>query len=92
MDFWREIFMALSHNKLRTFLTGFAISWGIFILIVLLAAGNGIMNGVTKEFSDQSQNVYALYGGETSIPFKGHGINRDIRFTDKDIRFLETEA
>ena len=92
MDFWREIFMALSRNKLRTFLTGFAISWGIFILIVLLAAGNGIMNGVTKEFSDQSQNVYALYGGETSIPFKGHGINRDIRFTDKDIRFLETEA
>ena len=44
MDFWREIFMALSRNKLRTFLTGFAISWGIFILSVLLAAGNGIMD------------------------------------------------
>ena len=92
MDFWREIFMALSRNKLRTFLTGFAISWGIFILIVLLAAGNGIMNGVTAEFSDQSKNVYSLYSGETSIPFKGHGTNRFIRFNDKDIRFLETEA
>ena len=92
MDFWREIFMALGRNKLRTFLTGFAISWGIFILIVLLAAGNGLMNGVSEEFSDQSTNVYMIYGGETSIPFKGHGTNRSIMFTDKDIRFLETEV
>ena len=92
MDFWREIFMALSRNKLRTFLTGFAISWGIFILIVLLAAGNGIMNGISDEFSDQRTNVYMIYSGETSIPFKGHGINRSIMFNDKDIRFFETEV
>ena len=92
MDFWREIFMALSRNKLRTFLTGFAISWGIFILIVLLAAGNGIMNGVSEQFSDQSTNVYMIYSGETSMPFKGHGINRSIMFNDRDIRFLETEV
>ena len=92
MDFWREIFMALSRNKLRTFLTGFAISWGIFILIVLLAAGNGIMNGISDEFSDQRTNVYMIYSGETSKPFKGHGTNRSIMFNDKDIRFLETEV
>ena len=92
MDFWREIFMALGRNKLRTFLTGFAISWGIFILIVLLAAGNGIVNAVSEEFSDQSKNVYSLFSGDTSIPFKGHGTKRFIRFNDKDIRFLETEA
>ena len=92
MDFWREIFMALSRNKLRTFLTGFAISWGIFILIVLLAAGNGIINAIGEEFSDQSRNVYTIYWGETSKPFKGHGTNRAIYFNDKDIRFLETEA
>lgn len=92
MDFWREIFMALSRNKLRTFLTGFAISWGIFILIVLLAAGNGIMNGISDQFSDQSTNVYMIYSGETSKPYKGHGTNRSIMFNDKDIRFLENEV
>ena len=92
MDFWQEIFMALSRNKLRTFLTGFAISWGIFILIVLLAAGNGIMNGVSEQFSDKSTNVYMIFSGETSKPFKGHGTNRSIMFTDKDIRLLETEV
>ena len=84
--------MALSRNKLRTFLTGFAISWGIFILIVLLAAGNGIINGISDEFSDQRTNVYMIYSGETSIPFKGHGINRSIMFNDKDILFLENEV
>ena len=92
MDFWQEIFMALGRNKLRTFLTGFAISWGIFILIVLLAAGNGIMNGVSEQFSDKSTNVYMIYSGETSKPFKGHGTNRSIMFSDKDIRLLETEV
>ena len=92
MDFWQEIFMALSRNKLRTFLTGFAISWGIFILIVLLAAGNGLVNAVSSDFSDQSTNVYMIYSGETSKPFKGHGVNRSIMFNDKDIRFLETEV
>ena len=61
MDFWQEIFMALSRNKLRTFLTGFAISWGIFILIVLLAAGNGLMDAVGEQFSSRSTNTYSLY-------------------------------
>lgn len=92
MDFWREIFMALKRNKLRTILTGFAISWGIFILIVLLAIGNGIINAVNEEFIDQRTNVYMIYSGETSKPFKGHGTNRSIMFNDKDIRFLETEV
>ena len=89
MDFWQEIFMALRRNKLRTFLTGFAISWGIFILIVLLAAGNGLMDAVGERFSSRSTNSYTLYGGFTSKPYKGHNENRWIHFTDKDIRLLE---
>ena len=89
MDFWQEIFMALSRNKLRTFLTGFAISWGIFILIVLLAAGNGLMDAVGAQFSSRSTNSYTLYGGLTSKPYKGHNSNRWIPLTDKDIWLLE---
>ena len=81
--------MALRRNKLRTFLTGLAISWGIFILIVLLAAGNGLMNAVGDEFSSRSTNTYTLYGGFTSKPYKGHNENRWIHFTDKDVRLLE---
>ena len=91
MDFWQEIFMALGRNKLRTILTGLAISWGIFILIVLLAAGNGLMDAVGDEFSSRSTNTYTIYGGYTSKPYKGHNENRWIHFTDKDIRLLEND-
>lgn len=89
MDFWQEIFMALRRNKLRTILTGFAISWGIFILIVLLAAGNGLINSVGESFSKRSKNTYTIYAGFTSKPYKGHNSNRWIPFTDKDVRLLE---
>ena len=81
--------MALRRNKLRTFLTGLAISWGIFILIVLLAAGNGLMNAVGEQFRSRSTNTYTIYGGFTSKPYKGHNENRWIYFTDRDVRMLE---
>ena len=89
MDFWREILISLRRNKLRTILTGFSISWGIFILIVLLAAGNGLINGVSYNFESRLQNVYTLYSLETSLPYKGHKASRYIYFNDKDIHTLE---
>jgi putative ABC transport system permease protein len=49
-ELFNEIFTSLKRNKLRTFLTGFSIAWGIFMLILLLAAGNGLKNGVTFQF------------------------------------------
>ena len=50
----REILSTMRKNRLRTFLTGFSVAWGIFILIILLAAGNGLRNGVMYNFSKYS--------------------------------------
>ena len=89
-DFWSEIFMALKRNKLRTILTGFAISWGIFMLIILLSAGNGLKNGVTSNFADRIQNTYHIWASFTELPYKGHKANRYIMLNNKDIQLLET--
>ena len=70
-DNLREIFGTMKRNKLRTFLTGFAVSWGIFILIILLGAGNGLRNGVMKNFENWSQNRIVIYAGSTDKPYAG---------------------
>ena len=89
-DFWSEIFMALRRNKLRTVLTGFAISWGIFMLIILLSAGNGLKNGVTRNFADRIKNTYTIWSSSTELPYKGHKAVRYIMMTNKDIQLLES--
>lgn len=89
-DFWSEIFMALRRNKLRTVLTGFAISWGIFMLIILLSAGNGLKNGVTGNFADRIKNTYTIWSSSTELPYKGHKAGRYIMMTNKDIQLLES--
>lgn len=87
-DNLREIFGTMKRNKLRTFLTGFAVSWGIFILIILLGAGNGLRNGVMKNFENWSQNRIVIYAGSTDKPYAGFQRGRRIRFTYKDFEDL----
>lgn len=89
-DFWSEIFMALSRNKLRTILTGFAISWGIFMMIILLSAGNGLKNGVTGNFADRIKNTYTIWASYTELPYKGYKSGRFIMLNNKDIQLLES--
>ena len=56
-DNFREIWSTIKKNKLRTFLTGFSVSWGIFMLIVLLGAGNALRNGIMYNFRNMSTNL-----------------------------------
>jgi putative ABC transport system permease protein len=85
MDILEEIWSGLKRNKLRTILTGLSVSWGIFILIILLGAGNGLKNGVTSNFSDRSTNTVQLWPGRTSLPFKGYQSGRSLSFTEKEL-------
>ena len=88
-DSLREILSTISKNKLRTALTGFAVAWGIFMLIILLASGNGLKNGVTSNFSSRAQNSVTLWPGWTSMPYKGMPTNRNIKFDHKDYDLIK---
>ena len=79
-----EVAITLKRNKLRTFLTGFSIAWGIFMLIILLAAGNGLKNGVTGNFKSNTKNKVTVWAGVTSKPYKGKPKWRLIQFDRSD--------
>lgn len=90
-DSLREIFSTISKNKLRTFLTSFAVAWGIFMLIILLAAGNGLKNGVTSNFARRAQNSVTLWPGWTSMPYNGLPSDRQIKFDHKDYDLIRNK-
>src|SRR5690554_3649046 len=89
MDILQEIWSGLKRNKLRTVLTGLSVSWGIFILIILLGASNGLKNGVTSNFKGRATNTVQLWTGTTSKPFKGYQSGRSLSFTDKELKQVD---
>jgi len=91
LDNWAEIFSTIKKNKLRTFLTGFSISWGIFMFCILLAAGNGLRNGITSNFGSRSVNSVQYWGRATSIPFNGFPDRRPIQLDEKDLELIRTQ-
>lgn len=86
-----EILNTIRQNKMRTFLTGFAVAWGIFMLIVLLGSGNGLKNGFTSNFGDRLMNVVNIWGGRTNIPYAGFQSGRRIYIADRDVKFTADE-
>ncbi len=88
-DLWAEIFHSIKKNKLRTFLTGFSVAWGIFILVLLLASVNGMQNGFTSQFNDDATNSIFISPATTTVPYAGFEPGRRIKFTNKDLDYLQ---
>ncbi len=88
-DNWKEIFETIQKNKLRTFLSGFTVSLGILIFVVLFGMGNGLINTFNEFFGDDATNVLYVFPGRTTIPYKGYKSNRVIEFDNSDLRDIE---
>lgn len=88
-DNWAEILEALTANIFRTILTAFGVFWGIFILVILLAAGNGLENGVKQGFTGMATNTMFMWTQATSKPYKGLPKTRQFNFQNRDVQALK---
>lgn len=80
-----EIWSTVRRNKLRTALTGFAVAWGIFMLIFLLGAGNGLINAMLLQNSKFLDNSMIVSGGMTTKAYNGLKEGRAIELNDRDM-------
>ncbi len=85
-DRWQEIWEVLSKNKLRSILTAFGVFWGIFMMIIMLASGRGLQNGVIQDFGETATNSMYIWTQGTGIPYKGLSRGRyfSLRLDDVD--------
>ncbi|MHA6279435.1 ABC transporter permease [Salinimicrobium sp. CAU 1759] len=91
-DNWDEILEALSANWFRTVLTAFGVLWGIFILVILLAAGKGLENGVKQGFGGMATNSMFMWTQVTSKPYKGLPKGRRYSFKIDDVAAIKREV
>lgn len=91
-DRWKEILEVLTKNGFRTLLTAFGVFWGIFILLLLLAAGKGLENGVKQDFNGVATNTMFVWTQTTTMEYDGLPKGRFYSFNLEDIRLIEEEV
>jgi putative ABC transport system permease protein len=87
-DRWNEVLMTLRRNKLRSFLTMLGVSWGIFMLVVMLGMGNGLKNAVMGGFEGFATNCAFVWTMPTTKPYAGFQRGRRFNFDNEDIRLI----
>ena len=89
IELFKEIWSTAKRNKLRTSLTGFAVAWGIFMLIFLLGAGNGLINAQLDQQNRHLANSMKKFSGQTSKAFKGLKEGRYTPLKESDVAITE---
>ncbi len=88
-DVFIEIWSTAKRNKLRTALTGFAVAWGIFMLIFLLGSGNGLIHALEQNSGRFLDNSMMVFPGQTSKAYNGLKEGRSIELNDQDFQTSE---
>lgn len=91
LDLCREIWQTMRTNKLRTVLTGIAVTWGVFMLIVLLSMARGVTNGFSENMKGRDTALIRVFSGMTSKPYKGNREGRYVRLKSEDMKIIPAE-
>lgn len=92
LDNWQEIWVTITRNKLRSFLTGFGVFWGIFMLVLLIGAGNSLQGGIMQNFEGFASNSCFFWTGRTSEAYKGYRKGRWWSMNLRDIQLIRQKA
>ncbi|MDD2474441.1 MAG: ABC transporter permease [Dysgonamonadaceae bacterium] len=89
LDRWYEIWITITHNKSRSFLTAFGVFWGMFMLVVMVGAGNGLSKGINSQIEGFASNSAFFQAKRTSLPYKGFQKDRSWNMLNSDIPIIE---
>lgn len=89
IDTYREIIDTLTRNKSRSFLTGFGVFWGVFMLIALIGGGNGLKEMLQNNFAGFATNSAMVWAQPTTKAYKGLSKGRQWTMVYKDVERLK---
>ncbi len=92
LDRWYEIWITITHNKSRSFLTAFGVFWGMFMLVVMIGAGNGLSNGINSQIEGFASNSAFFSADQTSLPYKGFQKGRSWNMLNSDMPIIEEKV
>ncbi len=88
LDRWQEIWLTITHNKLRSFLTAFGVFWGMFMLVVMVGAGVALQRGMSSQIEGFATNSCFVWADQTSEPYKGFKKGRNWSLENEDISLM----
>lgn len=91
LDSWQEVWVTITRNKRRSLLTAFGIFWGIFMLVIMLGAGNGLAEGMASDTQGFSENSALFYTNNTTEPYKGFQKGRYWNMEEEDLLILQAQ-
>ena len=91
-DRWQEIWITITHNKSRSFLTAFGVFWGIFMLVLMVGAGNALDQGIKSQIDGFASNSSIMWSNRTTLPYKGLKKDRWWNMVNSDIPIIESRV
>ncbi|HVO11639.1 MAG TPA: ABC transporter permease [Vicinamibacteria bacterium] len=91
LSFLRQMLQDIRHQKMRTLLTLFGITWGTVSVALLVSFGEGLQRRIEKSMKGLGDGIVIAWPSRTSLPWEGLGKGRPMRVSEEDLEALRRE-